>query len=99
MLPHDGLEVPRTGLDLVRWTVALPGATTLPTGSHRQIDEGVTSARLNIAEGNGRYSEVAHRRFLDSANDKGPDEGRDEDPAAASENVQTQVGANSRRRR
>jgi four helix bundle protein len=64
---HETLDVYRTGLDLVRWMVALPGATALPTRSHRQIDEGVTSVLLNIAEGNGRYSEVDHRHFLDLA--------------------------------
>jgi four helix bundle protein len=32
-----------------------------------QEEEGVTSILLNIAEGNGRYSEVDHRRFLDLA--------------------------------
>jgi len=64
---HETLDVYRAGLDLVRWMVALPGATALPTGSHRQIDEAVTSILLNIAEGNGRYSEVDHRHFLDLA--------------------------------
>jgi four helix bundle protein len=64
---HETLDVYRAGLDLVRWMVALPGATALPTRSHRQIDEGVTSILLNIAEGNGRYSEVDHRRFLEFA--------------------------------
>jgi four helix bundle protein len=64
---HETLDVYRAGLDLVRWMVTLPGATALPTRSHRQIDEGITSILLNIAEGNGRYSEVDHRRFLDLA--------------------------------
>jgi four helix bundle protein len=67
MLPHEKLEVYRVGLDLVRWIIARPGATALPTRSHRQIDEGVTSILRNIAEGNGRYSEVDHRPFLDLA--------------------------------
>ena len=39
----------------VRWMAGLPGAANLPTGSHRQIDEGATSLLLNLAEGNGRY--------------------------------------------
>jgi four helix bundle protein len=60
-------------IDLVRWMVALPGATALPTRSHRQIDEGATSILLNIAEGNGRYSKVDHRHFLDLADNKGLD--------------------------
>ncbi|HXP63667.1 MAG TPA: four helix bundle protein, partial [Dongiaceae bacterium] len=32
-----------------------------------QMDEGVTSIILNIAEGNGRFSELDHRHFLDLA--------------------------------
>ena len=30
-------------------------------------DEGATSILFNLAEGNGRYSELDHRRFLDMA--------------------------------
>ena len=45
----------------------LPGGQKLSTRLYRQIDEGVTSIILNIAEGNGRYSELNHRRFLDIA--------------------------------
>ena len=65
MLPHEKLDVYRkahetlhvyqAGLDLVCWMAGLPGAANLPTGSHRQIDEGASSILLNIAEGNGRY--------------------------------------------
>ena len=47
--------------------MALPGGKDLSCRLCRQIDEGVTSVVLNIAEGNGRYSELDHRRFLDLA--------------------------------
>jgi four helix bundle protein len=33
----------------------------------RQIDEAGTSVVLNIAEGNGRYAELDHHRFLQIA--------------------------------
>ena len=64
---HETLHVYQAGLDLVRWMVGLPGAANLPTKSHRQIDEAATSILLNIAEGNGRYCELDHRRLLDLA--------------------------------
>jgi four helix bundle protein len=49
------------------WLVSLPGGQELTNRLYRQIDDGVTSLILNIAEGNGRYSELDHRRFLDIA--------------------------------
>ena len=36
-------------------------------GGPRPATAGVTSILLNIAEGNGRYAELDHRRFLDIA--------------------------------
>ena len=56
MFPHEKL-----------WFVSLPGASDLSGRLSRQIDEGATSIVLNIAEGNGRYSELDLRRFLDVA--------------------------------
>jgi len=47
--------------------VSLSGGKDLASRFYRQIDEGVTSIILNIAEGNGRYSELDHRRFPDIA--------------------------------
>ena len=35
--------------------------------SREVIDKSATSAVLNVAEGNGRYSELDHRRFLEIA--------------------------------
>jgi four helix bundle protein len=47
--------------------VSLSAEHELPGRLFRQIDESVTSVILNIAEGNGRYSEMDHRRFIDIA--------------------------------
>ena len=38
-----------------------------PRGDTRPWNEAATSILLNIAEGNGRYGELDHRRFLDLA--------------------------------
>jgi four helix bundle protein len=64
---HESLEVYGVALEVMRWLVALPGGDELPTSLWRQLDEGTTSVNLNIAEGNGRYSVLDHRRFLDEA--------------------------------
>ena len=36
-------------------------------GYCREVDESATSVVLNVAEGNGRYSDLDHRRFLEIA--------------------------------
>jgi four helix bundle protein len=64
---HETLEVYVAALDLMTWLISLPGSKELSEHLPRQIDESVTSIILNIAEGNGRYSELDHRRFLDIA--------------------------------
>jgi four helix bundle protein len=64
---HETLEVYGAALELMAWLVSPPGGRELSSRLYRRIDEGVTSIILNIAEGNGRYSELDHRRFLDIA--------------------------------
>jgi four helix bundle protein len=64
---HERLDVYRAALDLMRWLVSLPGGWEPSNRQFRQIDESATSIILNIAEGNGRYSELDHHRFLDMA--------------------------------
>ncbi len=64
---HESLEVYAAGLELMAWMVSLPGSEELAGRVYCQIDQNVTSLILNIAEGNGRYSELDHRRFLDIA--------------------------------
>lgn len=64
---HETLDVYRIGLQFMRWLSSLPGAEELCDRTYRQLDKAATSLLLNIAEGNGRYSELDHRRFLDVA--------------------------------
>ncbi len=64
---HESLQVYRVALDFMRWFVELPGGRELADRGCREIDKSATSVVLNIAEGNGRYSEVDHRRFLEIA--------------------------------
>jgi len=48
-------------LDFVRWFIELPGAMELADRLCREIDKSATSVVLNVAEGNGRYSELDQR--------------------------------------
>ena len=57
----------QVGLDFVRWFIGLPGARDLSGRLCREIDKSATSVVLNVAEGNGRYSELDHWRFLEIA--------------------------------
>ena len=64
---HESLDVYQVALEFMRWFVGLPGAKQLSDRHCREIDHSATSLVLNIAEGNGRYSELDHRRFLEIA--------------------------------
>ncbi len=64
---HESLEVYAAALHLIAWFVQLPEASHLSRRVFKQIDEYATRIVLTIAEGNGRYSEMDHRRFLDMA--------------------------------
>jgi four helix bundle protein len=64
---HESLDVYQVGLDFVRWFVGLPGAKELSNRLCREIDKSAASVVLNIAEGNGRYSKMDNRHFLEIA--------------------------------
>jgi len=64
---HEALDVYQVGLEFMRWFVGLPGGGELSDRLCREIDKSATSVVLNVAEGNGRYSELDHRRFLEIA--------------------------------
>jgi four helix bundle protein len=64
---HEELEVYQDALTFMGWFVAHSGADPLSNRSFRAIDEAGTRMLLNIAEGNGRYAELDHRRFIQIA--------------------------------
>jgi four helix bundle protein len=64
---HESLDVYQVGLDFMRWFVRLCGGNELSDRRCREVDKFATSAVLNVAEGNGRYSDLDHRRFLEIA--------------------------------
>ena len=64
---HESLDVYQVGLDFMRWFVGLPGGGELSDRLCREIDKSATSMVLNVAESNGRYAELDHRRFLEIA--------------------------------
>jgi four helix bundle protein len=64
---HEALELYRAALRFMEWFVSTPGGKDLSNRLFRQTDEAGTSVVLNIAEGNGRYAELDHHRFLQIA--------------------------------
>ena len=64
---HEALKLYREALSFMEWFVSRSGAKELSNRLFRQMDEAGTSLVLNIAEGNGRYAELDHRRFLQIA--------------------------------
>ena len=64
---HEPLHMYQVGLEFMRWFVAFPGGKELSDRLFRAVDKFGTSAVLNVAEGNGRYSELDHVRFLEIA--------------------------------
>ena len=64
---HEPLDVTQVSLDFLRWFVCLPEGRELTDRLCREIDKSATSVVLNMAEGNGRYSELDHHRFLEIA--------------------------------
>ncbi len=64
---HETLDVYVAALTLMEWFVSLPVGKDPSCRLGRRIDECATSILLNIAEGNGRYSQLDHRHFLDVA--------------------------------
>jgi four helix bundle protein len=64
---HEGLTVYQVALAFMEWFSDRAGADSLSERAFRQIDEAGTRMVLNIAEGNGRYAELDHRRFIQIA--------------------------------
>jgi len=60
---HERLDVYRLALEVATLLEYSSSIKQLADVAHRRIDELLTSMVLNIAEGNGRYSEVDQSRF------------------------------------
>ncbi len=61
---HETLDAYQQAIKFVRWQTRLPGINDLSKTEHRLVDSPATSIILNIAEGNGRFSNQDHLRFL-----------------------------------
>ncbi len=61
---HERLVVYQVSLSFMEWFVSLARAQNLAP-AFRAVDKAATSVILNIAEGNGRYAELDHERFLE----------------------------------
>jgi four helix bundle protein len=65
---HEKLEVYRQSLAFVAWLSDLVEERTRLGDVKDQLDRASNSIVLNIAEGNGKYSQKDRCRFLDTAN-------------------------------
>ena len=65
---HERLEVYQLCLQVHEKLVSMKILERLPRGDFRRLDEPATSLLLNIAEGNGRFGDCDHSRFLEIAN-------------------------------
>jgi four helix bundle protein len=64
---HEGLDVYQVALKLIVWLDGVLDITDLGASYATRLDKWTTSLVLNIAEGNGRFSEADQVRFLDIA--------------------------------
>ena len=65
---HERLDAYQVALDFVKWLCANGKAERLPGKTFKKLDQTATSMILNIAEGNGRFSQLDRSRFLTLAN-------------------------------
>jgi len=64
---HERLDVYQRALEFVAWVDALLTANDMGARYANKLDRTSTSVVLNIAEGNGRFEQLDHRRFIDIA--------------------------------
>jgi four helix bundle protein len=62
---HERLDAYQTSLDFVRWIDRYRGTHTLLGRHAKQLEAKSICIVLNVAEGNGRFSVLDRRRFLD----------------------------------
>jgi four helix bundle protein len=66
---HEKLDVYKISLEVIRCVTASQSFQGLPAKMYRRLDELLTSVLLNVAEGNGRFSNAEHHRFLATAHE------------------------------
>ena len=66
---HETLDVYRVGLEAATALCASDAVSRLPKQAFRRLDELLTSMILNIAEGNGRFSDADQARFLGTSHE------------------------------
>jgi len=64
---HEELDVYQVALQLVCWVDAFVASLESGARYSSQLDKHTTAIVLNVAEGNGRFSCLDHRRFIDIA--------------------------------
>jgi four helix bundle protein len=64
---HEKLEVYQQAIAFCAWTGEFLNAITGKTSAKDQLDRASTSIPLNIAEGNGKFSDADRGRFLEIA--------------------------------
>ena len=67
LFSHERLDVYQHGLQLIHWLDQFLAVVDGAARSIAALDRASTSFLLNVAEGNGRFSETDHARFLDIA--------------------------------
>ncbi len=66
-LDHEKLEVYKTSLEFITWTIPLLDRLPENASVRNQLDRASTSVPLNIAEGNGKFISPDRCRFFDNA--------------------------------
>lgn len=64
---HESLDAYKGSLDLIAWMHGFPSDVAIRSTYAKRLEKSSTSLVLNIAEGNGRFSEAERMRFLDIA--------------------------------
>jgi len=66
---HETLDVYRVGIEVATAICSSEAISRLPNPAFRRLDQLLTSMILNIAEGNGRFSDADQARFLGTSHE------------------------------
>ena len=67
LFDHEKLDVYREAISFCAWVGEFLDSITAKTAAKDQLDRASTSIPLNIAEGNGKFSQRDRARFLEMA--------------------------------